>query len=158
MYQLCINEQNLPDAYAHDKFISYSLTNGKNQMKISNVTKEQSKDTGLAIVLILLLLFYVFNPRALLIASMVVLVIVMVNPWVFKFPAVIWFGFSHILGNITSKIILTVIFFGIVTPVGLLRRLSGKDSMKLKLWKKNRSSVFTDRDYLFVKNDFNNPF
>ena len=44
----------------------------------------------------------------------------------------IWFKFGIILGKIISPIIMGVIFFLVVTPIGLLMRLLGKDLLNLK--------------------------
>ena len=45
----------------------------------------------------------------------------------------VWAKFGEILGKIVSPIILAVVFFGIVTPIGLLLRLFRKDVLNLKL-------------------------
>ena len=50
----------------------------------------------------------------------------------------IWFKFGIILGKIISPIIMGVIFFLVVTPIGLLMRLLGKDLLNLK-YNKNKS-------------------
>ena len=50
----------------------------------------------------------------------------------------IWFKFGIILGKIISPIIMGVIFFLVVTPIGLLMRLFGKDLLNLK-YNKNKS-------------------
>jgi hypothetical protein len=39
----------------------------------------------------------------------------------------VWMGFAFVLGWFVSRIILCVIFFGIITPMGVVMRLSGKD-------------------------------
>lgn len=44
-----------------------------------------------------------------------------------------WISFSIILGYFVSRIILTLIFFLVITPTGLLMRLFGKDPMDRKL-------------------------
>ena len=51
----------------------------------------------------------------------------------------LWFRFGLFLGKIISPIIMGVIFFLVVTPIGLLMRLFGKDVLNLKLNKKNNS-------------------
>lgn len=40
-----------------------------------------------------------------------------------------WMKIGHILGTINTKIILGVIYYGLVTPMGVVMRLFGKDSM-----------------------------
>lgn len=41
-------------------------------------------------------------------------------------------AFSFQIGQVIGKLLLTAFFFGIVTPMGILLRLSGKDLLRLK--------------------------
>jgi hypothetical protein len=41
----------------------------------------------------------------------------------------IWMKIGHVLGYVNTRILLGVIFYGLITPMGVIRRLSGKDSM-----------------------------
>ena len=41
-----------------------------------------------------------------------------------------WMWIGHILGWINTRILLGVVFYGIVTPIGILFRLMGKDEMR----------------------------
>ena len=41
----------------------------------------------------------------------------------------IWMKIGHALGLINTRILLGVIFFGLITPMGVVMRLFGKDSM-----------------------------
>ena len=50
----------------------------------------------------------------------------------------LWFKFGIFLGKIISPVILGIIFFLVVTPIGLIMRLLGKDVLNLK-YNKNRS-------------------
>jgi len=72
--------------------------------------------------------------------------------------AVIWLGFSHLLGGVMSKILLTVVFAVVVVPIGLLRQLMGKDSMRLKSWKNGTGSVMQVRNKIFQPEDLNHPY
>ena len=47
-----------------------------------------------------------------------------------------WFCLGQFLGKIVSPIVLGIIFFGILAPVGLLTRLFGRDELRLKRSKK----------------------
>jgi Saxitoxin biosynthesis operon protein SxtJ len=49
--------------------------------------------------------------------------------WVYKG----WMALGHVLGWINTRIILGVVFYLIVTPIGILRRWLGKDPMGRKL-------------------------
>jgi hypothetical protein len=79
-------------------------------------------------------------------------------PIVYKPIAVIWFGFSRFLGRWTSKILLTIIFFLLVTPVGILRKILKRDSMQTKKWKEDSTSVFKERHYQFKPEDIETPY
>ena len=41
----------------------------------------------------------------------------------------VWMKLGHVLGWINTRIILGVIFFAVVTPIGMIRRMFRKDSM-----------------------------
>lgn len=43
-----------------------------------------------------------------------------------------WMAVGHALGWINTRIILGIFFYGILTPMGLMMRLLGKDPMRLK--------------------------
>ena len=40
-----------------------------------------------------------------------------------------WMKLGHVLGAINTRIILGVIYYGLITPMGVVMRLMGKDSM-----------------------------
>ena len=56
----------------------------------------------------------------------------------------IWFKFGIILGNLISPLIMSVIFFVIITPIGLLMRMFGKDVLNLKY--NDNKSYWIDKD------------
>lgn len=118
----------------------------------------QAKDTGLAIVLICLLLIRFARYDFLLLPAIVVLVTTMTWPGVFTPLARIWFGFSGLLGGVMSKVLLTVVFYGVVAPVGILRRLCGSDPMRIRAWKEGKHSVFKEREYIFARDDLEKPY
>jgi hypothetical protein len=123
-----------------------------------NPTSNQCKDTALAIVLIMLIALRVTGNMALIMPAVLVLVMAMTWPIFFKPAAIVWYGFAEILSTVSSKILLTAIFFLIVTPVGLFRKLTGKDAMALKQWRQGRSSALTSREHKFTASDFKQPF
>ena len=50
----------------------------------------------------------------------------------------LWYNFGLILGKIVSPLVMGIIFFLVVTPIGLIMRLCGKDLLNLK-YNKNDS-------------------
>ena len=55
-----------------------------------------------------------------------------------------WIRFGLFLGNIISPMVMAIIFFGVVTPTGVVLRLFKKDILKLK--KNNNSSYWINKD------------
>jgi hypothetical protein len=45
--------------------------------------------------------------------------------WIYKG----WMALGHVLGWVNTRIILGLIFYGLVTPIGFIRRWLGKDPM-----------------------------
>jgi hypothetical protein len=129
-------------------------------MKTDNktITVEQCKDSGLALVLISLICYQVWKQPFLVLLAIAFLLVAMTYPPIFKPFARFWFAFSTALGTVVSKIILTVLFFVMVLPVGLVRRIIGKDSMQIKGWKKGKQSVFRVKDHRFTANDLEHPY
>jgi hypothetical protein len=121
-------------------------------------TKEQAKDTGMAMVLICLLLGYWGKFPKYLPVSLTLLLITMIWPNAFRPLATLWFGLSHVLSSVVSRVILSVLFFLIVTPIGLIRRLIGADALKLKQWRQGRDSVFIVREGPIQGKDLENPY
>lgn len=118
----------------------------------------QAKDTGLALVLILLLLAHFGKFHGSLLPAIVVLVITMTWPACFAPLAKLWFGLSHLLGGVVSKVLLTIVFFLVATPIALLRRIGGADAMRRKVWKDGRATVFVEREHEFSRKDLETPY
>jgi hypothetical protein len=122
------------------------------------ITKDQSRDTGMAMVLLLLIVFIARKREGYLFAAMALHVINMTVPQIYRPIAVVWLGLSDLLGAVVSKILLSIVFFVIVTPIGLLRRLAGKDSLKLRAFKKSKDSVMLGRNHTFIGRDLEKPY
>jgi len=125
---------------------------------MSNEKRDQAKDTGMAMVLIVLMIAYFWEVPSLLGVAIAVLLLVMIWPPLFSPAARVWFGLSHILGTVASKVLLTVVFLVITTPIGVLRRVLGVDSMRVKAWKKQSGSVLIERNHVFVATDLDKPY
>ena len=62
-----------------------------------------------------------------------------------------WLQFAHLIGTVNTKIILTLIFFLILTPIALCYRLFYGDSLKIK--QKTPDSTWHHRDHTYDKSD-----
>ena len=67
-----------------------------------------------------------------------------------------WMTVGHVMGWINTRIILSVVFYVIVTPIGILRRLLGKDPMgrhlrpdldSYRIIRKSRSASHLTKQY-----------
>ena len=67
-----------------------------------------------------------------LVISLIFLLLGLVNSKILTPLNKIWFKFGIFLGNIISPIIIAIVFFLVVTPVGLIMRVLGKDPLNLK--------------------------
>jgi hypothetical protein len=124
-----------------------------------DATVEQAKDSGMALVLILLVVWLLgARHNAYIVAAFGAHVVNMIAPQMFRQIAVIWFGVSFLLGATASRVILTAVFFAVVTPVGLTRRILGADPMRMRAFKASRKSVMIQREHTYVGKDLEQPY
>ena len=73
------------------------------------------------------------NPRIWsLILSVIFLFLGIINSKILDPLNILWFKFGILLGKIISPIIMGIIFFIVVTPIGFAMRIIGKDLLNLK--------------------------
>jgi hypothetical protein len=124
----------------------------------TDISKKKCSDAGMAAVLIMLLIG-IFTKKVIFYQiGIPLLVINMIIPGFFYPFAIIWFGLSGLMGDILSRIILSIVYIFVVLPVGFLRKLTGKDPLKLHEFKKTDHSVMVSRDHLYVPSDLEKPF
>ena len=124
----------------------------------TDISKKQATDTGMAMTLILLLLGFFTKKILFYEIAIASLVVTMAIPMLFYPFAVIWFGLTTLLGEVVSKILLTVIYFVVLFPVSLIRQAMGKDTLDLKTFKKSGKSVMITRNHLFTAKDIEHPY
>ncbi|MBI5519001.1 MAG: hypothetical protein HY916_02955 [Desulfovibrio sp.] len=120
--------------------------------------KSRAVDTGMALTLICLIIGLVRGASGWFAVAAALLVLNMTAPMLFGPASRLWFGLSAVLGTVMSKVILTLVYYLVLTPVGLLRRAMGKDSLRLKTFKKGTESVFHTRTGPFTPADLKTPF
>ena len=77
------------------------------------------------------------------IVSLAFLIITIIKPNLFTFLNKLWVKFGFLLGKIISPIIMGLVFFFVVTPIGILIRIFNKDVMGLK---RGASSYWINRE------------
>ncbi len=88
-------------------------------------------------VVFLLIAFYpLVNDRSIhvwsLIISLIFLTLGIINSSILSPLNKIWFKFGILLGKIISPLVMGIIFFIVVTPIGILMKILKKDLLNLK--------------------------
>jgi hypothetical protein len=124
----------------------------------TSFSRKENSDSGLALVLLLLLtgLWGKFNIAFKIDAVLVLLL--MIQPALFFPFTFIWLNASDFLGKLMSKILLILIYILFVMPVALIRRISGKDTLRLSQFKKSDTSVFVERNHTYTREDSIHPY
>ena len=109
------------------------------------ITKEEIRKFGIVIGIILIIigviLFWKKNISypMLMITGIFLLVGGLSIPIILKPIYLIWMIFATILGWLMTRVILSLLFFGLITPISLIARLMGKKFIYLKGDKINNS-------------------
>lgn len=125
--------------------------------------KESKKDLrkfgltiGIAFLLLAVLLFITKKNSFPYFGTIGVLLIIigLAVPGILKPFNKIWMSLSIILGWIMTRVILTILFYFAITPIGLLVKLFRKDFLDLKIdksknsyWQKREKKKFDPVDY-----------
>lgn len=120
--------------------------------------EDAARDTGLAAVLLTLLVAWWRGGTTLLPVAIALLLATILAPWLFAPLAGPWLRLTRLLGDISSRVILCLLFFLLVTPVAVLRRLYGADPMQGRKWKKGAESVLRRREHRYRPEDLANPY
>jgi hypothetical protein len=125
---------------------------------IPTITQKQRAETGILLTAGLIVSGLLTNNQVFYILSLGSAMIGLMVPMALHPLAVLWFGLSKILGAISSRILLAVIFFLVVTPLALVRRASGKDNLNLKKFKKGSTSAFVERTHNYEPSDMEHQY
>jgi len=108
-----------------------------------NRSSEKSFGVLFSIVFLIISLFPLlsFEPIRVwfLIISAVFLFVAFLVPKLLMIPNKLWFRFGLFLGSIVAPIIMALVYFFTVLPIGLIMRLLKKDLLNKKFDKKSKS-------------------
>ena len=114
-------------------------------MSQNDVKIGSNKSFGIVffIVFLLISLYPLINQENIriwaLIISLIFLILGLLNSKILNPFNKLWFKFGIILGRIISPIVMSIIFFFVVTPIALLMKLLKKDLLNLKF---NKTSTY----------------
>ncbi len=77
--------------------------------------------------------------------SIIFLVLGLLNSNILTPVNKLWFKFGIILGAVVAPVVMGLVFFIVLTPIGLIMKLFGKDFLSIKFDKK-KSSYWVKRD------------
>ena len=101
------------------------------------------------IVFLIVGLFPLINDQEMkvwsLLVSLIFLILGLINSTILTPLNKVWFKFGILLGKIVSPIIMGIIFFLVVTPIGILMKILKKDLLNLK--------YNNDQSYWIKKNE-----
>jgi len=112
---------------------------------MKNIKTSSNKSFGIVffIVFLVISLYPLVNQEDIRIWSLIIafifLILAFLKSKILTPMNKIWTKFGLFLGNFISPIVMGIIFFFVVTPIGLLMRLFGKDVLNLK---KNKFSTY----------------
>jgi Saxitoxin biosynthesis operon protein SxtJ len=119
--------------------------------------RTKSLETALVITAALLI-FYFFNQKTWLLKSALGLALIAIFlPKIMIWIHEIWMKLAALLGLINGKVLLSILFFVILTPLAWLSRLFGKNSLQLKP-KPQNESYYVERNHTFTKEDLEQLF
>ena len=122
--------------------------------------KESNRSFGLVffIFFIIIAVYPVFSGNEIqiyfVIISLIFLVLGLINSAILSPLNKIWLKFGLLLGKIVSPIVMGIIFFLVVTPIGILMRILGKDILNLSYNKKKSYWIKRYSSKSKMKNQF----
>ena len=114
------------------------------------LTKKHHIEAGIVAGLLLMIAGYFTGKAVFFKLTFAVLILSLSVPGIFYPFTYLWFNLSRKLSLISSTVLMTLIYIILVVPVSFIRRISGKDTLLLRKFKEDRSSVFTDRNLTFT--------
>ena len=125
-----------------------------------NKNRSSNKSFGIVFFLVFFLIgiYPVFNSNDLrfwsLFLSLIFLILGLMNSKILTPLNRIWFKFGMFLGTIVSPFVMGVIFFLIVTPIGIIMKITGKDLLNLRYSNKNTYCIEKSGPKSSMKNQF----
>ncbi|HNX81565.1 MAG TPA: SxtJ family membrane protein [Candidatus Omnitrophota bacterium] len=108
-------------------------------MEIIKTDTDTLRKFGLTMALVclflaeLVLLKAQYAPKPLVILSLLFITCSFIEPLFLRYFYTLWMRFAAGLAWINTRIILCVLFYGLVTPIGFFQRLFGVDLLGLKI-------------------------
>ncbi|MFT3682462.1 MAG: SxtJ family membrane protein [Ferruginibacter sp.] len=114
----------------------------------------QAQKTILVIAAGLLVFYFMYKKDWLWISAAVILVTGFISSFLAEKIHWAWMKVAHILGAINGFILLNLIFFFLLTPIALIRKILKKTPLQLQ--KSKTGTMFFTRNHTYQKKDAEN--
>lgn len=130
----------------------------KNLIKQQKLSEKQIQESGIVFIICLLIIDHFVYPIP-FVFTLFLLFIVLIKPLFYKPFAIAWFFLAEMLGSQVPKIILTIVFYLIVCPVGMIINLFKENQMRLsRKQMESKSTAFISREHKYTIADIEKPF
>jgi hypothetical protein len=123
-----------------------------------DLSRDPSRDAGLGLALGALVAGRLGGWPRLIDLSMALLFLAIAAPGVLRPVARAWRKLLRAFGVAVETALLGLLFFLMVVPIGLARRISGADELQLRKWRDGSPSAFTTRGGAFEAGDIEAPY
>ena len=118
---------------------------------MEKVSSNRSLGLVFFVVFLIISIWPLFDQQSLriwsLVISLIFLVLGLLNAKILTPLNLLWTKFGYLLGRFVSPIIMSLVYFVVLTPIGLLMRLLGKDLLNMKFntnktyWIKRKQNI-----------------
>ncbi|AWV99938.1 SxtJ family membrane protein [Arcticibacterium luteifluviistationis] len=116
--------------------------------------KQNNAEIILSIVVGFLAFYFIFDIQGLLYAAGIIGLLGLLSSSFASLISKVWLKLAEVLGRINGSILLTIIFFLVLTPMALLMRLfNGGATLNLK---KPSKTTFAERNHEYTADDLKN--
>ena len=122
------------------------------------LTKQRCMEFGLLVVLICSLWAYYKQEYKLILFACLFALMSLIAPLLFYPFAWCWFRLAAILNRLSTTVILALLYFLLVIPVGVVQRLLGRDPLRIRQFKKGQQSVMIIRNHIYEPQDLSHTF
>ena len=128
--------------------------------KSNNLQMGSNKSFGIVffIVFLLIAVYPLINNEDIrawsLILSLIFLILGLLKSRILTPLNIVWIKFGILLGKFIAPIVMVIIFFFVVTPIGILMRIFNKDLLNLKFNSKNTYWIERTGPKSKMKNQF----
>lgn len=120
------------------------------------MNSKRNFEAVLVIIVGLIIIYLISHNDVFLIIGLSLGIVVLLFNKSAEYISKFWYGIGELLGKIISPLILAIIFYFFLFPLSLLYRIGKKDPLAIK--RKERISIWRQRDHLFTKTDMEKPF